>query len=104
MTIDRDLFLAILSMDVYNRGYKFGVSGFLESSQLGNASIIGRRNIFGNQADAVYQSWQEAGFYALAYDVSEAGIAGLSGTVIAFRGSDEGRAANDNRHFRERAA
>jgi hypothetical protein len=37
MTISKDLFLAILSMDAYNRGYGAGLN--LSGTSIGNASI-----------------------------------------------------------------
>lgn len=40
MTISRDLFLAILSMDSYHRGYGAGVTFSQPSSQIGKAQII----------------------------------------------------------------
>jgi hypothetical protein len=88
MTMNRDLFLAILSMDSYNRGYGQGISGLAESGSIGNATITRRVDIYGNNSDAVFQTWQAASFYALAYDLTGSGIAGLTGTVIAYRGSD----------------
>ncbi|MCF6315305.1 MAG: hypothetical protein L3J30_03230 [Marinosulfonomonas sp.] len=33
-----------------------------------------------------YQAWQDAGFYAIAYDVAGSGDAGLDGTLISYRG------------------
>jgi hypothetical protein len=89
MTINKDLFLAILSMDSYNRGYGQGISGLAESDSIGNAILTRRTEIFGSNSDAVFQKWQSAGFYALAYDLTGAGIAGLTGTVISYRGSDD---------------
>jgi hypothetical protein len=80
--MDRDLFLAILSMDSYNRGYAQGVTGLLETGQLGNATLA--------PATAEQKAgWESAGFYALAYDVSGVGGFDPGETVIAYRGSDE---------------
>jgi hypothetical protein len=78
MTISRDLFLTILSMDSYNRGYGPGVN-MPSNGRLGKASIV-------TFPGSVSAGWEDAGFYAIAYDVT--GIAGLSGTVISYRGSD----------------
>ena len=65
--MDRDLFLAILSMDSYNRGYGPGVKMPTGAIQIGRALILPdseqRPTITGGQA---------AGFYALAYDLSSA--------------------------------
>jgi hypothetical protein len=88
--MNKDLFLAILSMDSYNRGYKRGVkfspgepSADINptGTQIGNATILRDAN----DAQGVAKA---AGFYALAYNVSTAGISGLSGTVISYRGTD----------------
>ncbi|RDV07388.1 tandem-95 repeat protein [Sphingorhabdus pulchriflava] len=84
MTLSRDLFLSILAMDAYNRDYGFGVK--VDGTQIGNARIRSRDGL-GITADQ-YASWQATGFYAIAYDVSDAEIDGLSGTVISYRGSD----------------
>lgn len=83
--MNRDLFLAILSMDSYNRGYGpslivFGPNNAGQS--IGNAIV----------KDIPLQADPEAvGFYGLAYDVSV--VAGFTDgeTVIAYRGSEVGR-------------
>ena len=67
--MNRDLFLAILSMDSYNRGYGVSVNGLLESGSIGNATI----RPFGPTDQ---NGWVSAGFYAIAYDVS--GVAGIA--------------------------
>ena len=86
--MNKDLFLAILSLDSYNRGYakgvvvsgaKTGVDLAEPGRRLGNAEIT---------AQAISPAAIAAGFYALAYDLTSAGIDGLTGTVIAYRGSD----------------
>jgi hypothetical protein len=76
--MNRDLFLAILSMDSYNRGYGVGISDLDESGSIGNATI--REFSIGEQ-----DGWQSAGFYAIAYNWSHDGI---SETVVSFRGTD----------------
>jgi hypothetical protein len=86
MTISRDVMLAILSMDSYNRGYGQGVGGLPASGRLGEVTIRSREA--DGIGDPTFASWQAAGFYAIAYDVSQAGISGLSGTVISYRGTD----------------
>lgn len=83
--MNRDLFLAILSMDSYNRSYGVGVNLPAGANQIGNAIIT--RDSSSLVENGVRQDIP-AGFYALAYDVSGAGIGGLDGTVIAYRGSD----------------
>lgn len=74
--MNRDLFLAILAMDSYNRGYGVGVGGLNESGQLGLATLL-------PATSSQKAGWQDAGFYAIAYDVS--GVAGFGTTekVIA---------------------
>jgi hypothetical protein len=84
MTISKDLFLAILSMDAYNRGYGAGISDGGENdpdglggieSHIGGATIVNQSNVAAN-SDAV-----NAGFYAIAYDWN-------GETVISYRGTD----------------
>jgi hypothetical protein len=93
--MNRELFLAILSMDSYNRGYGQGVlfntgdstSGQNEAGRtIGNATVIDVPLPAGSSA---------SGFYGIAYDVSGAGVAGLTGTVISYRGSDSIRLPGD---------
>lgn len=70
--MNRDLFLAILSMDSYNRGYGFGVNLAGRGDGIGDASLI----------DVPLPSGSEAAdFYAIAYNWR-------GETVIAYRGSD----------------
>ena len=79
MTISRDLFLAILAMDSYNRGYSAGIDGLPESGQLGNASLITRASL--GVDNPIYQNWQSAGFYAIAYDMTGVTVTrGVPGT------------------------
>jgi hypothetical protein len=79
--MDRELFLAILSMDSYNRGYLPGIKNLPESGSVGTATLR-------PASPTQQQGWQAAGFYAIAYDV--AGLGGASGTtrVLMYRGSD----------------
>ena len=80
MSMSPNLFLAILSMDSYNRGYGAGVAGLsdAENTGLGNAIIKQHQS---------NQSAVDAGFYAISYDVSA--IANLNAnTVISYRGTD----------------
>ena len=68
MTISKDLFLALLSMDAYNRGYGAGLT--VEGSdaigtQIGDATIIGRSSS-DEKSDAF-----KAGFYAVAHKTTE---------------------------------
>jgi len=78
MTISRDLYLSILSMDAYNRGYAPGIVGLggLEAG-IGNASISNQSDINGGTPGV------NAGFYAIAYDDP------TYGTIISYRGTDD---------------
>ena len=94
MTISSDLFLAILSMDAYNRGYGAGIGDGrnvdangvdidglgVAGAQIGTAQVKDVDLPDGSQA---------AGFYAAAYTVG-AGVDGLAAgtTVISYRGTD----------------
>ena len=69
--MDPTLFLAILSMDSYNRGYDPGIENLPNLGAIGNANIIDLALPTGAQA---------AGFYAIAYDWN-------GETVIAYRGT-----------------
>ena len=74
----KDLFLAILSMDAYNRGYNAGITGLSDEigTQIGNATISNRASSLPNSPEFA------AGFYAVAYeDVTY-------GKIIAYRGTD----------------
>ena len=78
MTISKDLFLAILSMDSYNQGYGRGIEH--GKTQIGTANkTIESDTEISSEASAS----AAAGFYAVAYDVAGSGIAGLDGTVIS---------------------
>ena len=81
--MNRDLLLAILAMDSYNRGYGQGITGLDETGQFGNVTIRDFR--IGEQA-----GWQAAGFYAIAYQVPAGAADGIdtSTTVISYRGTD----------------
>lgn len=84
--MNRDLYLALLAMDAYNRGYGQGISELNAFGEIGNTTIKSDSFVLGgtleNRLDA------QSGFYAIAYDVSQAGIAGLSGTVVSYRGTN----------------
>ena len=80
MTISKDLFLALLAMDAYNRGYDQGVSGLSDAQPLSYANPTAQNSS---------QAAQSVGFYAIAYDVGS-GVDGIPvGTkVISYRGTD----------------
>lgn len=65
--MNRDLFLAILSMDSYNRGYGQGITGLSNTGLIGNASILSQSDIRPGFTAV------NASFYAIAYDLSNAG-------------------------------
>jgi hypothetical protein len=70
-----DLFLALLAMDAYNRGYNNGV--IVPGTQIGNASLGADSAILGTGVDI------SVSFFAQAYTLSGGG-----GTVISYRGTD----------------
>lgn len=72
--MNHDLFLSILAMDSYNRGYGVAITGLEESGDLGNATV---RNFQVGEQDG----WSAAGFYALAYNWN-------GETIISYRGTD----------------
>ncbi|MFD0915921.1 hypothetical protein ACFQ14_05835 [Pseudahrensia aquimaris] len=81
MTISKDLLLALLSMDSYNRGYGAGISGLDDSSD--GSVKIGDATISKNIEDASLSAEaQAAGFYAIAYETED------YGTFIAYCGTD----------------
>jgi Protein of unknown function (DUF2974) len=84
--MNRDLFLAILSMDSYNRGYGQGLNGLASFGRVGTATITTDSLILGGSQQDRLDA--RSGFYALAYTVS--GVSGIADgtTVIAFRGTD----------------
>ena len=89
--MNRDLYLAILAMDSYNRGYDRGLKFTVNESasarneagsRLGNAQITVQSNISATSPDFA------AGFYGIAYDMSGVEGFGWGETVIAYRGTD----------------
>jgi hypothetical protein len=77
MTIQPELFKAILAMDAYNRGYDAGINT-LPSNTDGSVKI-GSAKIIDDRGDT---SAQAIGFYAVAYDYS-------GETIISYRGTDD---------------
>lgn len=85
MTVtDKDVFLAILAMDSYNRGYGAGLNdnGAGDGDGLGDAigSGIGSATILSVSSSAPTGAEVAAGFYAVAYSTPY-------GTVISYRGA-----------------
>jgi hypothetical protein len=84
MAISKDLFLAILAMDSYNRGYNSGLTdggegdpdGLGEAGRVGSATILNPLSYGRDQIELT--NWQDAGFYALAYDIGATEPEGLA--------------------------
>ncbi len=77
MSDAKDLLLAILAMDSYNRGYDEGIKGLG-----GVGSKIGAAT-FKQESSTIERSVEvNAGFYAAAYELP-------GETVISFRGTDD---------------
>ena len=87
-TMSKDLFLALLAMDSYNRGYDPHIT--LHAITIGVASVVQdslKLNEDPNVPDRVDEA---AGFYTISYDVSA--VAGFESgdIVISYRGTDSG--------------
>jgi hypothetical protein len=84
---EKDLFLAILAMDSYNRGYGAGINdgGSGDPDGLGLTGQIDTATIGQDSSIIVDGSGSriddDAGFYAAAYQTDD-------GTVISYRGTD----------------
>jgi hypothetical protein len=74
MANSNDLFMSILALDAYNRGYHPGYEGFSDApgTQIGNATIVR------DKGDAAAKA---ADFYAVAYSWNNQ-------TVISYRGTE----------------
>jgi hypothetical protein len=59
MSISNDLFMAILAMDSYNRGYDPGIS--ISGTSIGNATLRLQSDVQANSAE------RAAGFFAQSY-------------------------------------
>jgi hypothetical protein len=97
MTLSKELYLATLSMDAYNRGYGAGIAdggegdadGLGESGQIGSARVIIPSAV--GRDDPTSAAWQAAGFYAVAYTMGSGPDVPpeLQGkTIISYRGTD----------------
>lgn len=89
MTINWELFQAILAMDAYNRGYNAGIdiSENAVGQVLGNATITATSSTLldenGNQ-----NIDDDVSFYALAYSYDSNGDGIGDQTIISYRGTD----------------
>ncbi len=90
MPISKELMLAILAMDAYNRGYNAGIKSpgaGLNQGLLGNqigTATIGRGTEFDTEPNSV-----AASFFAISYSFGGKAPAGLANqTVISCRGTD----------------
>lgn len=86
MTISKDLLLAILSMDAYNRGYGAGIDSLSQDkgTQIGTAAISENAEDILAEGSAV-----AAGFYAISYDTT-------FGKVVSYRGTNEDGTSSEN--------
>ena len=85
MTVNREVFLSILAMDSYQRGYAPGIKG-LETPTFGSDGLATTTVKIGNaritrDADDNAGLARAAGFYALSYTWG-------ADTVISYRGTD----------------
>ena len=79
MAISKDLFLAVLSLDAYNQGYKAGINH--GQTQIGSATFL---------TDKGDLEAQSHGFYGLAYTLNSAvGDLAAGTTIISYRGTDD---------------
>lgn len=75
--MNTEVFLSILAMDSYNRGYGQNVGGLSNTGQIGQASIIKLPN-----AASVQSAWQSTAFHAIAYSWN-------GQTVRSYRGTND---------------
>lgn len=78
MTTSKDLLLAILAMDSYNREYGAGL--VVSGTQVGEATFQAH-DYQKRVSETTFKDWQSSGFYAAAYTWG-------SDTVISYRGTD----------------
>lgn len=78
--MNREFFISLLAMDVYNRDYNAGVETRHAPAGLGNAIISKDSSILVSNGQRIDQP---AGFYAIAYDWN-------GQTVLSYRGTDDG--------------
>ena len=73
--MNRDVFLSLLALDSYNRGYGQNVGGLPSTGKIGQATIKRQSNIAQNSDEV------NAGFYAIAYEWN-------GETIISNRGTN----------------
>ncbi|WP_156427458.1 hypothetical protein, partial [Novosphingobium sp. Fuku2-ISO-50] len=81
--MDQDLFVAILALDSYDRGYDSDLSYSLSDAigtKIGNATVIA------HSSDAASSNEVQAGFYAIAYDWDGTTVISYRGTNFDFTG------------------
>lgn len=94
MTLSKDLFMSILSMDAYNRGYGAGIDPGGDGNGLGGSGqSIGYAQV-GDDADDAEGVARSEGFYAISYTLSQSVGEGsdqiaAGTTIISYRGTDE---------------
>ena len=92
MSISSELFMAILAMDAYNRGYYPGITDSGDSNEGMAGNSIGTA-IVGLSADvATYPNAVAASFFAQAYTLAN------GQTVISYRGTDQPLRDRDDRY------
>ena len=82
--MNRDVFLSLLALDSYNRGYGQNIGGLSASGSIGDATIV---------TDALIkldeQKVLSAGFYAIAYEWNGETVISIRGTNFEFAESVE---------------
>lgn len=77
MATSREIYLSVLALDAYNRGYNSGLT--VDGNQVGRAQVV---------SDDFTLAQRDRGFYATAYDVSNVTSLGGAHTVVSYRGTD----------------
>ncbi|WP_270934250.1 calcium-binding protein, partial [Falsiroseomonas oryzae] len=83
MAVGRDLYLAILALDSYNRDYDQVVN--LTGTQIGDARILSREADLGLDS-AIFETWKSRGFYGIAYDTGGTSIG--TSLTLSYRGTN----------------
>jgi hypothetical protein len=101
MPISKELMLAILAMDSYNRGYNSGIVGPNGTAQtgLGLTGQIGLATVQANSSNLDTPGNvgrdQAASFFAISYSFGGNAPAGLANqNVISYRGTDRSRSSS----------